>query len=225
MFSLLICCAIITILLVSCVPDTENEAEIPSDSSLSVPVCNVYSGYVNRCEEVDGKIRFSLGQRDSDGEVQYSYFECADCPYISGLNIDYDIRCMDEITVYSFTTDEDSDSEYIPAHMVIRTPSTDVFYAVIFDKSENSIMLEGIELNDINRRSFYSISVNEGFCLYKSIGQPGSLDDFEIGDLVALRGTLSPLEPLPAFFNRIEEIRLLVKGYDPDAYFDWNEYV
>lgn len=81
------------------------------------------------------------------------------------------------------------------------------FYAVITDKYESHLTVEGIPENDINHRGFFQFDVADAKLTWRYTDI--TVDDLDVGDLIAVTYTGSLLEISPAIIKNVLEIQLL----------------
>jgi len=82
------------------------------------------------------------------------------------------------------------------------------FYARITQKSQTHLIVEGIPENDINHRGFFQFDLGSAKLTswrYTVI----TVDDLDVGDLIAVTYTGTVLEISPAIIQNVLEIQLL----------------
>lgn len=85
---------------------------------------------------------------------------------------------------------------------------TVTFYATITTISEYSILVEGLEVNDINSRGAFDLSTNEN-TVYEWRHTPLERSELEAGDTIAVTYTGAVLESYPAQIHEVLKIQLL----------------
>ena len=82
------------------------------------------------------------------------------------------------------------------------------FYATITQKSGDHLIVEGIPENDINHRWQFQFTL-EGNVPITWRGMELTMDDLDVGDLIAVTYTGSVLEISPAIIQNVLRIQLL----------------
>lgn len=82
------------------------------------------------------------------------------------------------------------------------------FYATITDIKDNRLTIKGMDINDINYRGEFCFSVGEETTI-EWRGTTITVDDLEIGDMIAVSFTGEVLETYPAQLEMVDIIQLL----------------
>lgn len=82
------------------------------------------------------------------------------------------------------------------------------FYAEIEKINENSILVKGLEVNDLNHLGEYEISISEETSIYWNY-QPIKMDNLGVGDTIAITYNGIVKETYPAQIDEISQIVLL----------------
>lgn len=88
------------------------------------------------------------------------------------------------------------------------TPTSQTFYAEISEINGQNLLVEGIELNDINFRGAFSLSIDNNTRLewrYTEI----ELSELSVGDRISVTFSGEVLESYPAMIRGITKITLL----------------
>lgn len=89
------------------------------------------------------------------------------------------------------------------------TPLTDTFYATILTIDDNVLLVEGLEVNDINTRGRFYLTVDENTRLDWR-GTEIALSDLDVGDRIAITWSGLVQESSPAnIVNPVHRIKLL----------------
>lgn len=89
------------------------------------------------------------------------------------------------------------------------TPLTDTFYATILTIDKNVLLVEGLEVNDINTRGQFYLTVDENTRLDWR-GTEIALSDLDVGDRIAITWSGPVQESSPAnIMNPVHRIKLL----------------
>ena len=81
------------------------------------------------------------------------------------------------------------------------------FYAVITDKHESHLTVEGIPENDVNHRWHFQFDVGNAKLTWRYTDI--TVDDLDVGDLIAITYSGEVLEVSPAIIKNVLEIQLL----------------
>ena len=81
------------------------------------------------------------------------------------------------------------------------------FYARITQKSQMHLIVEGIPENDVNHRGFFQLDVGNAKLTWRYTDI--TVDDLDVGDLIAVTYTGPVLEISPAIIQNVLEIQLL----------------
>ncbi len=95
-----------------------------------------------------------------------------------------------------------------PEQDVPEHPVSTTFYAAITEIYEHSILVEGLEINDINSRGAFDLSTNEN-TVYEWRYTPLSRSELEVGDTISVTYTGAVLESYPAQIHEVLKIQLL----------------
>ncbi len=87
-------------------------------------------------------------------------------------------------------------------------PVTTTFYATITEIYDHSILVEGLEVNDINSRGAFDLSTNDN-TVYEWRYTPLSRSELEVGDTISVTYTGAVLETYPAQIHEVLKIQLL----------------
>ena len=88
-------------------------------------------------------------------------------------------------------------------------PLTDTFYATILYIDQNVLLVEGLEVNDINTRGKFYLTVDENTRL-DWLGTEITLTDLDVGDRIAITWSGLVQESSPAnIVNPVHRIKLL----------------
>lgn len=82
------------------------------------------------------------------------------------------------------------------------------FYAVISDIRDNALTVKGMEVNDINFRGDFHLSIGEETAVtwrYTDI----SMEDLDVGDHISITFTGPVLETYPGQITQVEAVQLL----------------
>ena len=89
------------------------------------------------------------------------------------------------------------------------TPLADTFYATILTIDDNVLLVEGLEVNDINTRGQFYLTVDEN-TLLDWRGTEISLSELDVGDRVAITWSGLVQETYPArIVDPVHRIKLL----------------
>lgn len=182
-------------------------------------ICTEYKGRVHSIFEEEGKCYFSVTDYENtiDGVAQnYNFVISNDICFDNTALVD-DFCELNVVKVFSFTA-FDEQVEVIPAHMVVRIEEAGTtFYAIVTQVLSNQLVLKGLDINDLNHRSFY-FAVVEDYTTLSRNGEKLTLEDLSVGDLVSVRYTQGKVETYPSTLERTEEIKLLIKEYTKEVY-------
>lgn len=182
-------------------------------------ICTEYTGRVYSIYEEEGKCYFSVTDYENTVDAvpqNYNFAISNDVCFDNTVCID-DFCELDMVRVFSFTA-SDEENEVIPAHMVVKIEEVGTtFYAIVTEVLSNQLVLKGLDINDLNHRSFY-FAVVEDYTTLSENGKKLALEDFSVGDLVSVRYTQGKVETYPSTLERTEEIKLLIREYTDEVY-------
>ena len=90
----------------------------------------------------------------------------------------------------------------------------DTFYATVEEIRDNSILVQGLEINDINKRWEFQLFIS-GDTQFVWRGIPVTMDDLKKGDLISVTYTGLIQETSPAVINEVLLIQYLGDEMDP----------
>lgn len=96
----------------------------------------------------------------------------------------------------------------LPAKYVLPNLSTTTFYATITAIHEKYIQVQGLEINDINSRGAFDLSIGDATVL-EWRGTTLQLSELDVGDTIAVTYTGDVLESYPAQITDVLKIQLL----------------
>lgn len=96
----------------------------------------------------------------------------------------------------------------LPAQYIVEHPDTTTFYATITSLHEKSIEVLGLEINDVNSRGAFHLTINDSTEL-EWRHTPLSYSDLDVGDTIAVTYTGNVLETYPAQIPEVLKIQLL----------------
>ncbi|MBR4102142.1 MAG: hypothetical protein IKK51_09740 [Oscillospiraceae bacterium] len=96
----------------------------------------------------------------------------------------------------------------MPAKYVLPNLSTTTFYATITAIHEKYIQVQGLEINDINSRGAFDLSIGDATVL-EWRGTTLQLSELDVGDTIAVTYTGDVLESYPAQITDVLKIQLL----------------
>lgn len=96
----------------------------------------------------------------------------------------------------------------LPAKYVMPDFSTTTFYATITSIHEKHLQVQGLEINDINSRGAFDLSIGDTTTL-EWRGTTLQLSELNVGDTIAVTYTGDVLETYPAQIMNVQKIQLL----------------
>ena len=84
----------------------------------------------------------------------------------------------------------------------------DTFYATIEEIRDSSILAQGLDINDINKRWKFELVIGED-TRFVWRGVPITMDDLRKGDLISVTYTGMVAEISPALINEVVQIQYL----------------
>ena len=146
---------------------------------------------------------------DLDNEPNQTYYNCKKIgPLFMSYN-DFNIEKEnykklgnDIISYYKENNIDETELKKETLH------NSQTFYAEIKEIKEELILVKGLEINDINHRSEYNITLKD-YTLIKNNNQEIKKDDLKIGNIISITYTGSVKETSPALISQTYTITLI----------------
>lgn len=97
---------------------------------------------------------------------------------------------------------------YLAGRKSVKPVYQDTFYASIEEIRDSSILAQGLDINDINKRWKFELVISED-TRFVWRGVPITMDDLRKGDLISVTYTGMVAETSPALINEVVQIRYL----------------
>lgn len=108
-------------------------------------------------------------------------------------------------------------------HRTVSWEETSVFYAQILERQENTLLVEGLSVNDVNHRGQFSFTLGEDTRLLWH-GEEIPLQTLRPGQHVAVTYSVETLEVYPAILPEVHQV-LLLEDETPTGMFPKSPFV
>ncbi len=203
-------------------PEIPQPSELDGDTASDLLFCE-YEGYImsDYFNSEENAYYFTLKLDNSEERVDfvYKYDEASPVADMSDR-----IGYIERVHIISFL-DPNETYEIIPAQIIVEVPKDTCFYATIGDIDGNNLTVVGLEINDINHRSVYNLTITENTSMLWR-GVKLTTDDLHIGDTIAIYYTGGILESFPGIIVETTSIKLLDDAISTeDKDFDLSKYL